>query len=320
MRAIRLTLSFVYLLGLPAFAGCGEHIDDSEGPVDLEQYGELRTKQLALATGYADGKTVRFYRLSEFTPADSGWFPAYDEFPGMPVGEIFIFGDGQASGSLDGEQRPIIDRLPLEAGYSDFLEIVWVEAPAGYGANEIKSRATLLRRGLKLRRSGVVINCPVVGPETELVAHGSPSYNPRTITLWYRKKQTQCIVLEGGSALYPAGGPALAVFKTPIGASRVQLEVPAAKLYLLAANAFSGADVKRQIRVPDNDIFQYAPTAATSYSPLVALFDVTVPSDYQRGELTSHAALYPIADFEDDPRIEKRNPETFCNCPIIAVE
>ncbi len=308
---------FLPLFLLLAAPGCGDDfVDEDEGPVAETEVPIERRATIPLRHGFLDGKPLEFYFMGAVVPGELAWFPRYDKFPGMPARELYVFADAAGKPALDGAQRPIVDYLPLQAGASDFLEVVVVRPPPGYAANEIKSRATLLRAGHPLERTGLVVNCPIVGASASL--GGSPPAGVRKLSLWYRKKSTQCVLLDGGAVLGVAEGlPPSKKLITAISPERNEVRVAHGEVYLLRANAFSGADLATAIPVPRNDIFRHGP-GHPDYTPLVKIWDVTVPSDYLVGGLTSHASLFPVPGFTD-PRITARSPEAFCNCPVVRI-
>jgi hypothetical protein len=307
---------------VPVLCACADpYVDDDEGEVPLDEIPYERTKTIPIHQGYVDGKPVEFYRLGNFVPADTAWFPSYTKFPGMPVNDLYVWitnEGGKAAFKLDHPQTPIIDTLPEQAGYSDFFEIVGVDAPDDYTANDIKSRATLLRAGYDLIRTGRVVNCPLVGPEAKLEpSKGAATAEHPMIELWYRKQKVRCLLIDGGAHLTAKGGKVFKVSGQQITDKVSEFRVAATEVYALRAAAFSGPDLVSNIPVPGNDIFLHLP-GSNNYSPLTKIWDVTVPSDYKVGQLGSHADLFPIPDFTD-PRIEERSPDAFCNCPIVRV-
>jgi hypothetical protein len=115
-------------------------------------------------------------------------------------------------------QRPIVSLTPHNsAQYSGLWEIVEVFAPSGYEPDSIKHDETLVNRALKAdgwssRRTGKVINCPLVDDRTyvtpSVFAYGVP--RPR-IEVWYRTKLGTCFLVNGwetlgneAGQLYPA--------------------------------------------------------------------------------------------------------------------
>ena len=307
------------LLLLLLALGCGESfVDDDNGEVALSEIPRERTGTIAVEQGFLGGKAVQYYRMGTFVPSETDWFPLYDTFPGMVVGEMFVWINDAGELRLDHPQRPIIDTLPKQAGYSDFFELVAVTGPGDYNANDIKSRATLLRTGYHTQYTGRVVNCPIVGPDNRLAPSKSLLKFP-LVELWYRQKTVHCQLMDGGIHLLgQTGAPVFKVFTTPIDAQRTEVRVAANDLYQMVTKAFASADQVTDIPVPSNNIFVQFP-GTSGYTPLAKIWDVTVPTDYKVGGLTSHSDLFPVVDFKD-PRIVERSPEAFCNCPVVHVE
>lgn len=304
------------LIVIASAAGCASLVDEDEGPILPSEIPTERQAEISLRTGYIDGKRVEYYLFEpSFVPSDTDWFPSYNKFPGMPVQAMYVW--RTASGQPDFDQRPIIDRLPFQAGYSDFFEIVWVTPSNDYKTNDIKSRATLLRAEFELEYSGAVLNCPLIGAEGSLQQSNTALMaRYRKLRLWVRHQSAYCLTMEGSDALYSADTlPQPKNVAQPVTAARNEIRVIAAEVYTLQANTYSGADAVNGIAVPQNDIFRYGP-GQNDYSPLSKVWKVTVPSDYKKGELSSYADLFPLKDFVD-PRIEETSPEVFHNASIV---
>jgi len=305
---------------MAALVGCVDYRDEADGKVPLSEIPLGRQGTIPLLKGFLDGKGLTYYDFGDFVPSSASWFPSYDKFPGMPVREMYVLSDGGADKggllSWDGRQKPIIDTLPLQAKYSDFFQVVKFipEPEVGYVADDIKSRSTLLFAGYKLEYTGKIVNCPVVGEKAALEG-GSV----KSLQVWYRNKTVHCMLMEGRGALFSGGTAAPLVYSTKITADRMEYRVAATEVYMLKTSAFSGSDYVANIAVPHNHIFRYGPASAAQYTPLMKIWDVTVPSDYKVGEISSHAQLFPVPDFTD-PRIEARNPESFANISIASVQ
>jgi hypothetical protein len=310
-------------LGLLLAAGCSTLVDEDEGAVPIAEIPLKRQGTIPLETGYKDGKEVRFYKMGTFVPSSSGWYPSYDEkFPGMPLGQLYLWTDASGQPTLNNEQLPIIDHLPQASHYSDFLEIVAVYPTDGYVANDIKSRGTLLRTDFELTHTGRVVNCPVVGPETKLESM-SGAY--RKLKVWYRKQVTYCLLMDGNAWLDKKSGAPVFEVKTGVITDGVdELVVKPRDYYTLVAKAYSGSDFVTGVPVKGNDIFRYTQTSTDCtesrkpicYSPLVKIWNVTVPADYKLRADNSWGDLFPSGEEFTDPRIVASSPEAFCNCPI----
>ncbi|MFH1132494.1 MAG: hypothetical protein V1754_14250 [Pseudomonadota bacterium] len=297
---------------------CGALEDEDKGQVSESKIPTERRGIIPTKMGFVDGKLVEFYDFGEFVPTDANWFPTYEKFPGMPVNIMYVWTDKNGDPSLN-SQFPIVDTLPKQAYYSDFFYIVLVVPPNNYVPNSIKSRGSLLLADFELKHTGVVLNCPVVGQSASLEdTRGKTFNNYRKLQLWYRNTTTYCMAMEGGIVLFPQdGAPFAKTFSSPVATGQNEVRVAAGKIFTLTSSAYSGADRVTGIPVPQNDIFRYAP-GSVEYSPLVQIWDVTVPSDYVNGQLSSYADLFPIPEFTD-PRIQERSPAAFRNCSIVRV-
>jgi hypothetical protein len=303
------------------YVGCAGFEDEDEGEVPLTEIPLERQKTIEVRKGYVEGKGVEYYRMGTYEPGNTN----YDEFPGAPVHEMYVWLDPSGRPSLGLEQLPIIDTLPLQVEHTDFFEIVGVTPPGDYEANAIKSRGTLLRaaeagEGFEFIYTNWVVNCPVVGPNATL----EKMEGFRKLKVWYRKKVTHCIMMDGNRRFdEQAGAPSFKVSSTPhgeppTGDGRSTHQVPAREGYFFQAKAFRSSDFVTGISLPGNDIFRYTPANKNDYSPLVKIWDVEVPADYQVGSITSYGDLFPIPEYDTDRRITERTPEAFCNCPIMT--
>lgn len=291
-------------------AACSGPDDEDLGAVPLAEIPAGRRGPIAVHKGYIDDKAVRHAVLGLLVPQNTGWFPGYTTFPGMVTARIYVWADQAGTPDWNNAQVPIIDRLPAQAGYSDFLEVVTVKPTDDAPANAVKSRQTLLLADYELTYTGKIINCPVVDGDAILPLPDGKTITPMRV--WYRKRSAHCLPIDGF-----ADRPGPLVTSTKVADGVLKHEVVATVVYNLRTKAFSGADQVSEIEVPDNDIFRYAP-GDNKYSPLAKVWDVEVPTDYTLGELTSYKALFPVPDFTD-PRIVERKPDTFCNCPIVWV-
>jgi len=329
MRIYRGGASLLVLAGL--LSGCAAFVDDEEGQVPTTEFSNLRKGVVPVQRGYLDGQVSEYYRFDTFKPGSTSWFPSYTKFPGVPVGDMYILAD--EDGNIDlatTGQDPIIDVLPGQAHYTDFFELVAFRPDGDYTPNDIKSHATLVMAEYELTRTRGIVHCPVVDPGATLSdKHGTiPPYHPKTnpngfnmaykpIKVWYRKKSTACFLLDGGRYIKYGGMKPTAKSTATVGSGRQLISVPATEVYTMITSAFSGADKVSNIPVPGNDIFRYRRGDA-KYSPVIQIWDVTVPSDYVLGARTSYAELFPVKDFTD-PGIVKRNPDAFHINTIITV-
>ena len=336
---------------------CGGFVDEDEGEVPTTEIPFDLQETIKLHKGYLDEKRVEYYRFGSFVPSKASWFPSYDEFPGMPVHPIYIWAGSNGKPSVTGEQHPIIDTLPMQAKYTDFFEVVVVSAgeeqpndiksrgtllladlelkhtghvincpvvgkDAQLQSSPPKTCSSSCTSPMFCSKAGVCLKkgqCAHHGdcPTNRFCNFLTKGCGFQKIKVWYRKKLTHCMLMEGGSALIPGGAPPPLISREPVG-DRTEYRVSAGEVHTLRSSAFSGADLVSNILVPDNDIYRHGPTTK-QYSPLTQVKDVTVPSDYKMGQLKSYKHLYPIGDDHVDSRIKTRSPEAFFNSSIVHV-
>lgn len=288
------------VLLLVVVGGCvGEDVDSDEGVLDSEGFPEQVLGSIAPVRGFYRGQAIELYDLGTLKPG----LNAVGEFAGMPVHPMYrLTRDGQ----VDAEQLPIVDVIPASADYSPFFQIVLVEAESGLEANDVKSQATLLRRGLVRTFTDQIVHCPLIGADAEVVPSEalSSAATPR-VELWFRKKRASCLALEGGAALASAGLPAPHADVVQVG-DRVTYTIPAQDVYLPEVRIF---DVETE--VPGSLVTERMP-GDDGYSPVARVSEVVVGATYQVG------AFDELADI-DPTLIEPRVPETFLDLPILGV-
>jgi hypothetical protein len=336
-------LLHVLILGLPGaglLSGCTSLVDDDEGSIPNSEIPVSLQGDIPERGGYLEEQPVDYFEFGHLVPSDASWFPSYlkGEFPGMPVREMYVWSDGDKDTKDNGTpldwnnaQHPIIDTLPLQAGYTGYFEIVKFFPEGKVNANDIKSRGTLLLSEIPLQYTGRIVHCPVVGQNAVLKKRSKRSWQAThsKVKVWYRKQAAHCMLMEGGVALLKGGAAPPRTFATEITETRTLYQVASAKVYMLRASAFSGADRVSNIAVPNNSVFLYhddprspVPPSTVPYTPVVKIYDVTVPSDYKHGQFRSYLDINPLyisdPDF-DDPNSEERSPEAFANLSIVAV-
>jgi hypothetical protein len=280
--------------------GCvGEDVDSDEGVLDSEGFPEEVLGTIAPVRGFYRRQAIELYDLGTLKPGIN----AVGEFAGMPVHPMYLLArDGQ----VDGEQLPIVDVIPPSADYSPFFQVVLVEAEAGLEANDVKSQATLLRRGLVRTLTDQIVHCPLVSPDAEVVPSEalSGAATPR-LELWFRKKRAFCLVLEGGAALTTSGLPAPHADVVQVG-DRVTYTIPAADVYLPEVRIFD-----EETEVPGSLVTERI-AGDEGYSPVARISEVVVGATYQVG------AFDELADI-DPTLIEPRVPETLLDLPVLGV-
>jgi len=288
------------VLLLVVIGGCvGEDVDADEGALDTQGFPEEVLGTIAPVQGFYQAQAIELYDLGTLKPGVN----AVGEFAGMPVHPMYrLVRDGE----LDAAQLPIVDVIPASADYSPFFQIVLVEAEAGLAANDLKSQATLLRRGLTRTFTDQIVHCPFVAPDAEIVPSAAldASATPR-VEVWFRKKRAVCLALEGGEALAPSGLPAPEADVVQVG-DRVTYTIPAQDVYVPEVRIF---DVETE--VPGNLVTERIP-GDDGYSPVARVSEVVVGATYQVG------AFDELSDI-DPTLIEPRVPETFLDLPVLGV-
>jgi hypothetical protein len=244
-----------------------------------------------------------------------------------------------ARGTAD-YQRPIVDLIPGDNSpprrqYTGFWEVMEVKVPGKYAPDAIKSLATLAKAidsgKYKVRRTGKVINCPIIDERTH-VSRGITNrriFRPR-IELWYRGLLSTCFLVNGWETLGNAEGGVLFagvdsdrtdtfdVSRVGLGqgpAAELDLVVPIGRSYVpaLVTDDQSGEGVPSLTRVANNLMGVSAPRRSRvddpGYSPAQWLFDVPAPANYESGAWKS------IKDFDVSTAISRR---TSAGAPYVA--
>ena len=148
------------LVGLAALAACSDDAvkDRYAGVVAYGDFpttarGEDRSEDLGyaaafvLSAAFVGGQAVQYLDLGEFSPAVPKMYVLVREGAAVPG------------------QYPIIDTLPDKADYSPWWQVVEVEVPASYVANDIKSVASLEKAGYAQTAKLEAVHCPIVNPD-----------------------------------------------------------------------------------------------------------------------------------------------------------
>lgn len=135
-------------VGALAGFGCDSTPEDSYyGPVIYEVLPETARGPFALEFAFADEEVWQYVDLSAVLDT-------------QVRGKVYIMK------GVEG-QFPIIDALPGDLEYSPFWQVVEVDPPSGYEANQIKSLQTIKDADLGMTVTDRVMNCPVVDPDAE---------------------------------------------------------------------------------------------------------------------------------------------------------
>jgi hypothetical protein len=115
---------------------------------------------------WADGHELTWYNFGARSPAQNGRVAV------QPVWLITAGPDAKGQPAPLVGQGAIFDVDAGEPGYSDLWRVVWVQAPAGYQPNGIRSLAQIEQAGLPQTPTDTYINCPFVGEDDRLARSG----------------------------------------------------------------------------------------------------------------------------------------------------
>ncbi len=238
-------------------------------------------------------------------------------------------------------QSPIIDTLLDDPNYTGLWEIIEVTVTAGgYTPDSIKSVSSINAAAadgrLSLRRTGKVINCPIVDERTFVTTSSMNNAVPHPrIDFWYRRMYGSCYLANGWETigetidetqpptnpdnlrLFQAGVDidnrvdTFDVLRTTLGSGTAQAQaiaVPVARLFVptlvVPTNNQSG-DLQR-IRYTNDDLTLALPrhkaTDPGGYSPIVWVYDLNVRQDppFVPGTYRDYATLDPLSTVARD--------------------
>lgn len=105
---------------------------------------------IGLLEGWAEGRPVRYVAAGPTPLTLSGMY-------------VLIRGyDPKGGPLLLARHKQILDSVPGMPGYSSLRVVHFVEAPPELPPDSIKSVQDVMRRGLRLRTPGMIVNAPVV--------------------------------------------------------------------------------------------------------------------------------------------------------------
>lgn len=153
---------------------------------------------VGVAVGYLAGSTLN---LSTPGPVDNldrpnpiplidGWdddnmVQYWDFGPNPPIAiPILVFFQADNPDVMVSGQNNIIDSIPGQPGYSDFWRVHKVLAPSDYTPNSIKSLEDVVDSGYTIEITDIVVNCPVVNPDTTL-----EESSQGLVQGWYRDQE-----------------------------------------------------------------------------------------------------------------------------------
>jgi len=105
------------------------------------------TPVVALKPAFAGGQAVQYVDFGDVNPV---------------VPKVYVM---MHDGAPVAGQYPIIDTLPDKPDYSTYWQVVEVEAPHGYKANDLKSLSGLEDAGFEMTEKLEALHCAVVNPD-----------------------------------------------------------------------------------------------------------------------------------------------------------
>ncbi|HWA75565.1 MAG TPA: hypothetical protein VG937_24690 [Polyangiaceae bacterium] len=324
------------------------------GPVTVPRKLGTRGEQLRVPDAAATSEIYFFYDAQgrplfakpAFDPRSNTWFmpggahtldpapidtPAAFSSPYAARPRAELFDDQRHSSSY---QRPIIDLLPGDTDYGGVWEVVEITVRDGdYEVDDVKSAAKV-REGiddgkLSERRTGLVINCPVIDERTQVLPSVFNNNVPRPrIEVWYRTKLGNCFLANGWESigttlsadapasdrsnlrLFNAGEAAgtrfgtLDVITESVRGESARVTVPIAKQYQPRISIpLNTPNLDRSnTRLVGDDVATALPRRTASdpggYSPIVWMWDINLPQDppYVPGTYRDVASIGVVPD------------------------
>jgi len=159
---------------------------------------DAANKMFIAHSGWYNDQLVHYYKFRIFAPGTySGLIAPGSTAADVPLQKMYVVTtDGTLTGSVG---SPVIQYHTADGNsYSDFMEIVFVDAPANYAADSFKSEADVLDSGATLTESGIILNIPVVPTGSTLEhPHDKGTMAPIDPTIvWYRCQPITTYIFE----------------------------------------------------------------------------------------------------------------------------
>jgi hypothetical protein len=124
-----------------------------------------RPRIYAVESGWVNGQKVNYYNLGTNTPLD----PIDPSRVLVEGAWVFVTGENPDGSPIKVEgQGTVFDAIPGDATYSDLWQIFFVSPPADYAPGSITSLAQLQASGLPIEKKPMLVNCPIVPPDSRL--------------------------------------------------------------------------------------------------------------------------------------------------------
>jgi hypothetical protein len=261
-------------------------IDDYEAQVAGLQ-DEIDDLEAELADGMmmepVDGLDV-----PDTIPLIQGWYKGTDvtyfDFglntqTAIPI--MVFFQEDNPDTAVSGQMN-IIDSIPGQPGYSAFWRVYKVLAPSSYMANSITSLQGVLDSGYEIQETDIVVNCPVVNPDTttEMISY-------TLVQGWYRDRM---------------------VFYFDFGANSGSMGSVVDKAPIFAFFHMNGDAVMGQMNVID------VVPSDMGYSDLWHVHKVIVGMEYMANSLTSVDEIMAAVSAGD---VSIEETDLLVNCPVV---
>mmetsp|Transcript_36461 Transcript_36461/g.74407 ORF Transcript_36461/g.74407 Transcript_36461/m.74407 type:complete len:454 (-) Transcript_36461:313-1674(-) len=149
-------------------------------------------------SGWYNDKLVHYYKFRMYTPKTyADVIKPESTFQDVPIQKLYIVTTDGGLGGAVGD--PIIEYHTSDGtDYSDFMELVFVEAPDEYDASSpYKSKGDV--SGAKMNETGFILNIPVVPTDSTLQdpdKKGTSKAPIDPVPVWYRGQQVHTYVFE----------------------------------------------------------------------------------------------------------------------------
>lgn len=285
----------------------GTRIEDAPAleTADLPQVDlSLFTTFAANLRAYADGEAVRYWNL--------------DGANARFIAPLYVLQDDRGAVL----QRPIIDAVPGDAGYSPWWRVHILRTTDAYNGEVISSRAGVdaaVQAGLLLPAQATrrIVNCPLVVPSAFSQSPGSPTLDITTV--WYRGYQAHWLEFDE-EFLVEVNQRTMPIYPVYI----LQRINEGAPLY----EFLTGVDIDGDAVLDNSNNIFASDLGGLRYSPLWEAHIVRVSADFPSIDTSSTADLAGLRAEQDlfDPDGSGKAPYVLTgstslgllvNCPII---
>lgn len=182
-----------YLTATPATVYESETISPQNADYDKVN------KKFPAHSGWYNDQLIHYYKFRMYTP---GTYPTKivpGQPPQVPIGKVFMITTDGTKDTVIADQKPILEFHTIDGeSYSDFVELVFVTAPAGYVANTYKALDDLVKNNVVKTPTGKYINMPVVPTGSKLAMPGNEAMAApiEPVIAFYKGVEVQTFVFE----------------------------------------------------------------------------------------------------------------------------